>query len=99
MYPFTITKTTTKKSKGTNKIKYLILHHTAGGTFDSNVKILSGVPVNNNPVSVHFVVGKGEEVAKIGDPSDILRHCGESSRGGDVANKSLNAFAMGIEVV
>lgn len=101
MYPFTVVAETSKKSKGTNLARYLVLHHTGGNTFDGNVARLSGdiIKGDKNPVSVQFVIGKNEETAKIGNPKDILRHCGESQRGKDVKAGSLNAYAMGIEVV
>ena len=94
MYPFTITLSTDKKSKGKkNTCQYLILHHTAWGTFESNCKILSGSVWD---VSCHFVVGPKGETAKIGDPKDVLWHAGNSQRWNLVM---MNGYSMGIEVV
>jgi N-acetylmuramoyl-L-alanine amidase CwlA len=62
MYPFNDTRTTAKKSKGTNTKEYLIIHHTAGGSFASNMKYLSE---GSNQASVHFVIGESEERGKI----------------------------------
>lgn len=60
MYPFNQFAETTKKSPGQNKIKGIVLHHTAGGTFAGNMDYLSARhpdPLHRkNKVSVHFVI-------------------------------------------
>ena len=75
MYPFDMKLETTKKSSGTNKIKGIVVHHTAGWTFVSNMRYLSSSPAQ---ASVHFVIWENEERWKIWDPTDILRHAGNS---------------------
>ena len=70
-YPFTQKLTTKKKSVWTNKIKGIVIHHTAGWSFSSNMKYLSS---SSAQASVHFVVWENEETWKIGDPKDILWH-------------------------
>lgn len=93
MYPFNKVMQTTKKSAGKNKIKGIVIHHTAWGTFDSNMRYLSQ---NTAKASVHFVIWESEERGKIGDPTDILRHAGNGKRG-DCQN--CNTDFLGIEVV
>lgn len=75
MYPFTMKAITAKKSQWVNKIKWIILHHTAWWDFKSNMKLLSSW---DKQVSVHFVIWENEECGKIWDPKDILWHCGKS---------------------
>ena len=55
MYPFTDKVSTNKKSAGTNKCTGIVIHHTAGGTYTSNMKYLSESPAK---ASVHFVIGE-----------------------------------------
>ena len=93
MYPFNKYMQTTKKSAGKNKIKGIVIHHTAGGTFDSNMRYLSQSAAK---ASVHFVIWESEERWKIGDPSEILWHAGNWKRG-DCQN--CNTDFLGIEVV
>lgn len=93
MYPFTKKLPTTKKSAGTNKCTGIVIHHTAGWTFESNMTYLSSSPAK---ASVHFVIWENGEVWKIGDPKDILWHAGNWTWGGcDNVNKKF----LGIEVV
>lgn len=93
MYPFTDKVYTTKKSSWTNRIKGIIIHHTAGGSYKSNMDYLSKNPVQS---SVHFVIGKDEECGKIWDPTDILWHAWNWKRW---ACKNCNTDFLGIEVV
>ena len=93
MYPFDMKLETTKKSSGTNKIKGIVVHHTAGWTFVSNMRYLSSSPAQ---ASVHFVIWENEERWKIWDPTDILRHAGNWKRGNC---KNCNTDFLGIEVV
>lgn len=93
MYPFNKVLPTTKKSKGVNKTKGIVIHHTAGWTFESNMKYLSENPAK---ASVHFVIWEYEERGKIGDPTNILRHAGNGKRG-DCQN--CNTDFLWIEVV
>lgn len=90
MFAFDRYLTTTKKSRGINKKTHLILHHTPW-SFDTICRMGSG---KVGEVSYHFVVWPNGEVAKIGDPNDILRHCGSSARW-DLWN--MNPYALGIE--
>lgn len=103
MFPFTKTVPTTKKSSGKNTCEFLVIHHTAGWTFEGNVNYLSQRNRNpfsgQNQVSCPFVVWPAGETAKIGDPIDIQWHCGASSWKGRSRWNSMNAFAIGIEIV
>ena len=98
MYPFSNLYPTTKKSYGINTDSYIVLHHTGGGTYESNCHRLSGDTVGGdaNPVSVHFVVWPDGRCAKIGQPMDIMRHAGESTRG---TLDWMNSYSMWIEIV
>lgn len=91
---------TTKKDAGVNAKKYLILHHTWGGTFEWSMNYLANRhkdPQNRqNTVSCHFVVWQNWESGIIGTPDDIQRHAGESRRWSDVR---INNFWLGIEFV
>lgn len=93
MYPFDKKVTTTKKSKWVNACTGIVIHHTAGGTFESNMKYLSESPAQ---ASVHFVIWEKGQVWKIWDPKDILRHAGNGSRGWC---DNVNTKFLGIEVV
>ena len=93
MYPFNDKVSTTKKSIGTNKCTGIVIHHTAGWTYKSNMKYLSESPAK---ASVHFVIGENGECWKIWVPKDILWHAGNWSWGG-CAN--VNTKFLGIEVV
>lgn len=59
MYHFDQIESTTKKSAGTNLCTGIVIHHTAGGTFDSNMRYLSK---SDAKASVHFVIGENGEV-------------------------------------
>lgn len=93
MYPFDKKLPTTKKSAGTNKCTGIVIHHTAGWTFESNMNYLSSSPAK---ASVHFVIWENWECGKIWDPKDILRHAGNWSWWGC---ENVNTKFLGIEVV
>lgn len=93
MYPFDKKVATTKKTKWTNTCTGIVIHHTAGGTFESNMRYLSE---STAKASVHFVIWPNGEVWKIWDPKDILRHAGNWSRWWC---ENVNYKFMGIEVV
>lgn len=93
MYAFTDIVSTTKKSIGKNTCQYIILHHTGWWSYKSNLRILSW---DSGLVSVQFLVWENGECAKIGNPTDITRHAGDSQWG---ELKLMNRYAMGIEIV
>ena len=93
MYPFTDKKSTTKKTKWINTCQYIVIHHTAWGSYQSNLRYLSEWTAQ---ASVHFVIWENEECWKIGDPRDILWHAG-NSQWWDL--KWMNSYSLGIEVV
>ena len=93
MYPFDKKATTTKKTKWINACTGIVIHHTAGGTFESNMKYLSE---STAKASVHFVIWPNGEVWKIWDPKDILRHAGNWSWWWC---ENVNNKFLGIEVV
>jgi N-acetyl-anhydromuramyl-L-alanine amidase AmpD len=89
---------TSKKTEGTNSKEFIILHHTGGGTFKSNCRLLSGDSTQKkDEVSVHYILGENGEIAKIGEHEDILWHVGEGIISGEKQN--LNRRCIGIEVV
>ena len=77
MYPFDKKVATTKKSKWVNLCTWIVIHHTAWWTFESNMKYLSE---STAQASVHFVIWENWECGKIWDPKDILWHAGNGSR-------------------
>lgn len=93
MYNFDLKLPTSKKTPGVNPCYGIVIHHTAGGSFASNMRYLSSSP---KQASVHFVIGANGEAGKIGDPKDILRHAGNGSRG---RTPNVNYNMLGIEVV
>ena len=93
MYPFNDKVLTSKKSKGINFCTGIVIHHTAWGSYKSNMKYLSE---SQAQASVHFVIWENGECWKIGDPRDILWHAGNWSRWGV---ENVNTKFMGIEVV
>lgn len=93
MYPFNDKVQTNKKTKWINFCTWIVIHHTAGGTYKSNMRYLSE---SQAKASVHFVIWENGECWKIGDPRDILRHAGNWSRWGC---ENVNYKFMGIEVV
>lgn len=93
MYPFNQKETTTKKSSWINSCYGIVIHHTAGGTFASNMRYLSK---STAKASVHFVIWPNGECWKIGDPRDKLRHAWNGSWGG---MDNVNNGFLWIEVV
>lgn len=83
---------TTKKSKGKLKPKFLVIHYTASQNYKSDVQVLSS---SSAKVSCHLVIGPNGEVTQIGDFTDILWHAGASEWKG---YNSLNSYSIGIEV-
>lgn len=92
-YPFNQKETTTKKSAWTNPIYGIVIHHTAGWTFSSNMRYLSK---STAQASVHFVIWENGEVWKIWDPQNILWHAWNWSRWG---MDNVNKWFLWIEVV
>jgi len=93
MFNFTDKVTTTKKGNWKNTCQYIIIHHTAGNTYQGNLARLSG---SKWIVSCQFVIWPLGQSAKIGQPTDILRHAGDSDRG---KLHFMNSYSMWIEVV
>lgn len=93
MYPFTDKLPTTKKSKWINTCEYIIIHHTAWGSYLSNIKYLSSWTAQ---ASVQFVIWPSEECCKIWDPRDVLRHAWTSERWDKTG---MNKYSIWIEVV
>lgn len=83
---------TTKKSSGTNRKKYIVVHYTAGENFESDVRQLSSSPAQ---VSCHIVIGRSGEIAQIGTFDDIQWHAGVSQWDGI---NGLNSWSIGIEL-
>lgn len=83
-----------KTSKKSGRIipKYLVIHYTAGGGYDSSLKTLTSSDVK---ASAHLVIGRKGEIAQIEDFATNLWHAGESSWDGI---RFLNQCSIGIEV-
>lgn len=93
MYQFNKKVDTKKKSAWTNSCVWIVIHHTAWWTFESNMNYLSKSPAK---ASVHFVIWPEWECWKIWDPRDILWHAGNWSWG---AMDNVNNWFLWIEVV
>ena len=77
---------------GTLKPRFLVMHYTAGRSFDTSVSWLC------NPLakaSAHLVIGRDGEVAQLAPFDRIAWHAGESDWHG---LSSLNRYAIGIEL-
>jgi N-acetylmuramoyl-L-alanine amidase len=85
----------TTKTSGKRKfpISYIVIHYTAGITFESDIRTLSSD--QNVQSSCQLVVSKEGEVVQISDFSEILWHAGKSSWNGI---EGLNSYSIGIEV-
>jgi N-acetyl-anhydromuramyl-L-alanine amidase AmpD len=93
MYPFNNVTDTKKFTKGVNTRQFIIIHHTWGGNYQSNLKYLSE---STAQASVHFIIWADEEVAKIATPDKILWHAWQSCRGN---LEWMNKYSLWIEVV
>lgn len=81
----------------TNKKKFIILHHTWGGTMAWNVSRFQN-PISQ--VSAHYIVGRDGEVVKFNTHDDILWHCWSSKI--NINWKiyyDLNRSSIGIEII
>lgn len=94
MYKFTDVKYTTKYTKWIkNTCQYIVLHHTWGWSYSSNLKYMTE---NKAQASVHFIVGLNEEVAKCWEPTRCMWHSWVSSWG---SLTWMNKYSLWIEVV
>jgi len=82
----------TKKTSGEITPKFLVIHYTAGSSFQNDVATLSTSSVQ---ASCHLVIGPKGEVAQIGKLNANLWHAGKSSWRGYT---NLNSYSIGIEV-
>lgn len=85
-------KPTTKKSSGTNKKRFIVVHYTAGNLYKDDVNQLS---TGSAQVSCHIVIGRNGEVTQIGSFDDIQWHAGASTWKGI---NGLNSYSIGIEL-
>ena len=95
-FPFKSTyPTPTECSSGINSCEFIILHHT--GTQEGTIKwVLDWLYKRADYASCHFVVDVNWDAYKIGNPTDILWHAGESTWNW---KKDLNKYSMGIEII
>ncbi len=90
---------TNKKTAGENEKKYLVIHHTGDDNYLRMKKYLSGDYVEGGRnVSVHYVIGKGGEVAKIGSHDNILWHAGLGKIPNTKKIIDMNKICIGVEV-
>ena len=82
----------TKKMGGTLLPRFLLIHYTAGASFDADVRTLSTDPVQ---ASVHIVIGRGGELTQIVPLNRVAWHAGES-RWGNL--NGMNQHTIGIEL-
>lgn len=106
MFPFTkdLSKTQKNFSSWKNSCRYIVLHHTGSSywTIKWNIKVLTwsnpdwSKYKSNNPVSAHFLIDTNWESYKLGNPTDILWHAGQSEWKWE---KDLNNSSVWIEVI
>lgn len=89
---FGVKHVSTKKTSGKMVPKMLVLHYTAGTSFEGDLAILSTASAK---VSCHLVIGPNGEVGQVGDFKDALWHAGVSNWKG---YSGLNQHSIGIEV-
>lgn len=89
----TDTRSTTKKTPGTNTCEILVFHHTWPGSYEGNLNYLA---TNKAQASAHYVAGQGGELGQIWKDTDILWHAGVSKW---KWRTDINRFAIGIEIV
>lgn len=82
---------TTKKS-GVIDPKFLVIHYTAGASYEADVKTLS---TSTTQASCQLVLSKDGKWANIGKLNDALWHAGKSEWKG---YSMLNRYSIGIEV-
>lgn len=90
-----VTNASTKKTSGKFKsgnLKFIVVHYTAGVSFDADVKTLSSSDVQ---ASCQLVVSPEGKVTQIGSFQDVEWHAGRSSWRG---YQNLNAYSIGIEL-
>lgn len=83
---------TSKKTPGMNKKKFIVIHYTAGSSYEGDVETLS---TSSTKASCHLVVSRTGMVTQIGNFNDILWHAGKSEWGGYYG---LNNYSIGIEL-
>jgi N-acetylmuramoyl-L-alanine amidase len=83
---------TPNKSQGTISPKYLIIHYTAGNSFDSSVNWLMNAQAK---ASAHLVIGRDGKIAQLGAFNKALWHAGVSRWANIVG---LNSHSIGIEL-
>lgn len=77
--------------EGTNKVKGIILHHTAGETIADDLWTLSSP---SSKVSAHALIGKDGKRYILAKPTQITWHAGYSTLNGE---DWCNNFTVGIE--
>lgn len=77
---------------GIIKPKYLIIHYTAGRSFEASLKTLTR---KSSKVSAHILIGRGGEVAQLVPFNKKSWHAGKSSWK-DL--NGMNAYTIGIEL-
>lgn len=95
MFPFKQSFLTPRtRTKGKNTCEYIIVHHTA--TSGASIKGVIRELTVGIRASAHFIIDINGDAYKIGSPSDILWHAGDSQWGDKVG---MNQYSVGIEIV
>lgn len=88
-----VTYVKTSKKGGKQTPKFLVIHYTAGTSYEGDVATLS---TSDRPASCQLVLAADGRITQIGDLNDVLWHAGKSSWKG---YNGLNSHSIGIEVV
>lgn len=82
----------TNKMGGALLPRFLLIHYTAGASFEADVATLSTSPTK---ASVHLVIGRKAELVQIVPLNRVAWHAGESQWGN---LSGMNAHTIGIEL-
>lgn len=81
-----------KSGQFQNKVRFIVIHYTAGGSRESSVKhFVEG----DSKASAHIVVGRDKKITQLVKFNEISWHAGQSEWKGF---QSLNSCSVGIEI-
>ncbi|MDP9835971.1 N-acetylmuramoyl-L-alanine amidase [Neorhizobium huautlense] len=83
----------TSKMGGVLNARFLVIHYTAGASFDSDLKSLA--KDNETKASVHLLIGRDGKIAQIVPFNRVAWHAGKS-QWGEISG--LNSHSIGIEL-
>lgn len=88
---------TKKYSQWTNKMKYIMLHHTWLKNNPTDKEMIDYLAYHKDKVSVHYVIDREWEIWQLSSNDKICWHAWTGSFNGIV--DTMNQYAIGIEVI